>query len=291
MNISAFFDFNLVAKYKGFGEAARATGRSKATLSRRVGELETQIGVRLFERTAYGLKLTDAGIWLHKEIEINFTNIAVAADSVTQWTSSLTGRLRINAPVLFSQMHLGQIAAKFSRNYPELEISIVADDRMIEMIEQEFDVVIRANPPKDDTLVGRCFLRTDRVAVASPSFPRPSDGQITRVIDRVGEFSSSVWRLRYGNNYFTVRTQSSLHLSSLIMIRDAALAGAGAALLPRTLVDHDLKSGKLALWGIEEGGQTELWVLHTSRRLVSKKVKVFIQCLEENFSTVQIINT
>ncbi len=284
MDISALLDFNLVARHGGFSPASRASGRPKATLSRRVIELEAQMGVRLFERGAKGLRLTDAGAALHARTADHFAEIEAAAGSIEREDGALSGRLRVSAPVLFAHVHLGRIAAAFARAHPAVELFVVADDRIADLVEDQFDIVIRANPRADEALVGRCFGRTDRVVVATPTFPRPDDDARVRVVDRLGESTGARWRLRDGATLLTLQPEPMLHLSSLLMVRDAVLLGAGAAMLPRGLVEEDLAKGRLVAWGAEDGVQTELWALHTSRRLVSDKVRAFLRCLDEAFA-------
>ena len=285
MDISALLDFNLVVRHGGFSPASRASGRPKATLSRKVIELEAQMGVRLFERGAKGLRLTDAGAALHARTAGHFAEIEAAAGAIEREDGSLSGRLRVSAPVLFAHAHLGRIATEFSLAHPAVELFVVADDSIADLVEDQYDVVIRANPRADEGLVGRCFVRTDRVAVAAPAFPRAGNDERVRVVDRIGESTDAQWRLRDGSSLLTLQPDPMLHLSSLLMVRDAVLLGAGAALLPRTMIEEDLAAGRLVEWGVEEGVQTELWALHTSRRLVSDKVRAFLRCLDKTFAS------
>lgn len=283
MDIAALSDFNLVAAHGGFGRASRATGRSKATLSRRVAELEAQLGVRLVERGAHGLYLTEQGAALHARTEAPLAEIAAAAGEVGRADGHLSGRLRISAAVLFAHAHLGQIAADFALAYPHVEVEIIADDRMVDPIEDGFDIVIRANPRRDEKLVGRCFLRTERVAVAAPGVLIPENQGTTRAVIRAGEEGDAVWHLRDGAAARVLRPVPVLRLSSLLMVRDVVLRGAGVAILPRIMVEADLAAKRLVAWGAQEGVATELWALHVSRRFVSAKVRAFLRYLDEAF--------
>src|SRR4051794_41953511 len=118
MDLLALVDFNLVAKHGGFGRAARAATRPKATLSRRVSELEAGLGVRLFERGGRDLKLTEEGRALHERtgrllVELNETAAAIAAGGGTP-----RGRPRGSAPSLFSQIRVGKLPPRFVLGYP-----------------------------------------------------------------------------------------------------------------------------------------------------------------------------
>ena len=283
MDFSALSDFDLVASHGGFGRASRASGRSKATLSRRVAGLEARLGVRLIERGAHGLRLTDEGTTLHASMGGHFAEIRAAADAVGRRDGRLSGQLRISSAVLFAHAHLGRICARFSMDHPDVALDVVADDRLVDAVDEEFDLVIRANPPPDDRLVGRRFLRTPRVVVAAPGMPRPREGGEVRTVERGGGPSEAVWRLGDEQSALKLRPRPALRLSSLMMVRDAVLTGAGAALLPHRMVAEDVATGRLVKWGILDGAPTELWALHTSRRFVNGKVRAFVGYLEDAF--------
>jgi len=119
MDLNALSDFALVATNGGLGKASRASGRSKATLSRHIAELEEQLGVRLIERSARGLKLTEAGQMLMDRTEGPMHEVAEAMTSAREGLSAPRGRLRVASPVLFSQLAMGRISAEFCAAYPE----------------------------------------------------------------------------------------------------------------------------------------------------------------------------
>src|SRR5438067_10324199 len=113
MDFNALGDFQLVAAHGGFGKASRASGRSKATLSRRVAELEQALGIRLIERGTQRLELTEAGQLLLRRTEGPMHELAEAAAAAGDGVATPRGTLRIAAPLLFSQVALGGIAARF----------------------------------------------------------------------------------------------------------------------------------------------------------------------------------
>jgi DNA-binding transcriptional LysR family regulator len=151
MDLLALADFNLVARHGGFGKAARATGRPKATLSRRVTELEAVLGLRLFERGARNLKLTDEGRALHQRTSVLLTELDETAAAIASGAEKPRGRLRISAPLLLSQTAMGKIGAGFALKYPEVRLEITTEDRAVDMIEEGYDLVIRVNPDPDES--------------------------------------------------------------------------------------------------------------------------------------------
>ena len=285
MDLNALADFNLVATHKGFGKASRATGRSKATLSRRISDLEEALGVRLIERGTHRLELTEAGELLWARTEEPMREVADAMTAAREGVSTPRGRLRVAAPLLFSQLALGRLSARFMAAYPEVRVEVVAEDRIVDLVDERFDVAIRPNPRQDNTLVGRCFARDTLVVAAAPSVPIPvveHDNPIPVPAVVMTYHEGELWSVDGGR--LTLEPRPVMHLSSLLMVRDAVIAGGGVALLPESIIRDCLAKGKLVQWG-KSGKDVELWVLHTSRRLPSPKVRAFVDFLCAQFPT------
>src|SRR4051794_6496702 len=253
MDLIALADFNLVARHGGFGRAARAAGRPKATLSRRVAELESSLDLRLFERGARALKLTQEGRALYERTGALLTELDETAAAIASGGDRPQGRLRISAPLLFSQTAMGRLAAGFALRYPQVRLEVTTEDRSVDMVEEGYDLVIRVNPDPDESLVGRIFLRDRLVIVASPSLIRPNRDQAVPAVVRGTSDPSTAWDVRAPSGNSRIKPDPVLSLSSLMMVRDAVRAGVGAARLPVSLVSHDLAAGTLVNWGDVDG--------------------------------------
>ncbi|OOG87510.1 LysR family transcriptional regulator [Pseudomonas sp. A25(2017)] len=288
MNLNALVDFTLVATNEGLGKASRASGISKATLSRRIADLEEQLGVRLIERSARGLKLTEAGELLLSRAEGPLAEVAEAMAAAKEGVSTPRGRLRVAAPVLFSQLAMGGIGAAFCAAYPDVTIEVISEDRVVDLVEEQFDVAIRINPSPDSSLVGRCFAKDRLVVVAAPGLPRPAPGAIRSVPGIVmSSFEPTHWALDGG--HLILEPIPRLRFSSFLMIRDAAIAGGGAALIPQSIAWNQLASGELVQWGTVSGKEAELWVLHTSRRLAAPKVRAFVDFMCARYPDMSLV--
>ncbi|KMM77398.1 LysR family transcriptional regulator [Xanthomonas sp. NCPPB 1128] len=286
MDLDALQDFQLVAAHGGFGKASRASGRSKATLSRRLADFENALGVRLLERGGRSLVLTETGALLLSQTAGPMREIVEAVMTAREGVTGPRGRLRVAAPLLFSQVALGRLAARFRALYPDVQIEVVAEDRLADLVEEHFDVAIRVNPREEGGLVGRCFAKDRLILAAAPSVRIPADAfgepaPIPAVVMQTHR-EGDVWSV--GDGQAAYEPQPVLTLSSLLSIRDAVVAGAGAALLPQSIVGTQLDSGELVSWGIA-GKDTQLWVMHTSRRLQSPKVKAFVEFMAEQYPT------
>jgi DNA-binding transcriptional LysR family regulator len=282
MDLVALTDFNLVARHGGFGKAARATGRPKATLSRRVAELEAALQLRLFDRGARNLKLTEEGRALHERTAALLTELDETAAAIASGAEKPRGRLRISAPLLLSQTAMGKVAAGFALRYPDVRLEITTEDRAVDMIEEGYDLVIRVNPGQDEALVGRAFLHDRLVVVASPELSRPAGDLPAPGVVRGGG-NPQTWNVITSKQSSKIRIDPVLVLSSLNMVRDAVRAGVGAARLPISLVSQDLADGTLLHWGDIEGSEIALWALYPSRRLLSARVSAFLDFLKQTF--------
>jgi DNA-binding transcriptional LysR family regulator len=284
MDLLALVDFILVARHGGFGRAARESGRPKATLSRRVADLESGLNLRLFERGWRALKLTEEGRVLFEKTSVLLAELDETTAAIASGGDEPRGRLRVSAPLLFSQAAMGKLAAQFAMKYREVRLEVTTEDRAVDMVEEGYDLVIRVNPDPDESLVGRIFLRDRMVMVASPELHRPTGGAPIPVVVRGGSGDqTAVWELAGTGAKKRLTVQPVLRLSSLFMVRDAARANVGAARLPLSLVTHDLAEGTLVHWGDVEGPEVALWALYPSRRLLSARVSAFLDFLKGAF--------
>jgi DNA-binding transcriptional LysR family regulator len=283
MDLLALVDFNLVARHGGFGRAARAAGRPKATLSRRVAELESSLDLRLFERGARALKLTQEGQALYERTGALLTELDETAAAIASGGDGPRGRLRVSAPLLFSQIAMGKLAAGFALKYPQVRLEVTTEDRTVDMVDEGYDLVIRVNPDPDESLVGRIFLRDRLVVVASPGLKRPTDDFPVPAVVRGAGGQTAAWDVTVPTGRSRIAVDPVLRLSSLIMVRDAVRAGVGAGRLPVSLVSHDLAAGTLVHWGDVDGPDIALWTLYPSRRLLSARVSAFLDHLKEAF--------
>jgi DNA-binding transcriptional LysR family regulator len=290
LNLQALIDFKIVALYGSFAKASRESGRPKATLSRHVIELENELGTRLFERETRHLRLTEEGKRLTSRIDSLLAEAESIRDEVGKAVDRPRGRLKLCAPVLFSHLWLGKLAAAFTSKFPEVTIEASMVDRPVDMVEEGFDVMVAINPPAHSDLVGRCFLR-DHMVIAAP---REIHEQVTgtlaerssmvNVIVPTNAPDQPTWVGNIDGQTIRFPTKVVLRLPSTLIIREAVCAGLGVAALPYSLIVQDLKSGRLVSWGNSPKSNVELWALHSSRRLVSRKVSAFIQFLCEAYS-------
>jgi DNA-binding transcriptional LysR family regulator len=289
MDFEALTDFHLVAAHGGFGAASRASGIPKPTLSRRVRALEAQLGIRLFERGGHSLQLTEEGRGLKQRTDRLLDELAEIEDEIAGQAGRPRGRLRVNVPVLFAHTSLGDIAARFVADYPEVLLDITVDDRFVDPVSEGYDVIVRVNPQPQSGLVGHCILRDTVVIAASPAVVMPSSAtQAVPVVVLSAAPSVNPWRIDGPDGERLLTPHVVMRCSSMLLVRNAVLAGTGAAVMPRWLVAPEVEAGRLVIWGDVPDRTVEVWALHPSRRLQSPKVKAFIDALIRAFPERQI---
>lgn len=279
LDLDALRSFDLVALHGGLGAATRATGRPKATLSRHLAELEQALGVRLVERGERRLRLTEEGRRLHEQTHGLLIDLADAAQAVASGSDQPRGLLRVSAPVVLAHVALMPVVQRFCDLYPEVRLDVIAEDRQVDPVEEGYDLVLRIDPDPQERLVGRRIAYDRRLIVAAPAMPVEAD---VPAVMLASSSAPGVWNMvRPDGERVTIRPQARLRLSSLLMVRDAAIRGMGAALLPGLLAQPDVDAGRLVCWGEVDQPQVEIWALHPSRRLTSAKVKAFLAVLAE----------
>jgi DNA-binding transcriptional LysR family regulator len=294
MDLSELKDFNLVALHGGFGKASRISGRSKATLSRRVADLEASLGIRLIERGNRGLRLTEEGSQLHERTLHLVGEIEEIATGLTTGQTRPRGHLRVTAPVLFSHTLMPAIATAFIQQNTEITLDVSAEDRFVDLVQEGFDIAIRVNPRPDDTLVGRCFARDEMLVVGNADHAnllRKGRSKPIRLpaVEMPLARVAAPWAVVHNSTTRLIDPDIRLRLSSLAMARSAVRAGAGIAILPRLIVAQDVAHGRLMILGTLPNSGVEYWALHLSRRYVSPKVSRFLATLSQTFVNGELL--
>jgi DNA-binding transcriptional LysR family regulator len=298
-DLDAMATFVAVVRAGHFSAAAQALGVPKSTVSQRVARLEATLGVRLLERTTRVLRPTSAGAAYYERCARILSEVEEANAAVRDLGTSPRGTLRVATPLLFGQAFLAGVAARFSRQYPEVEIEIVASDRRVNLIEESFDlaIVVAAAEP-DSTMISRVLDGGGRWCCAAPSYLRarkaPSDPAglsahecilVGRDTTARGLARGARWTFARDGEVEHVDVRGRLRLSSMIMAHAAVLAGAGIAAIPSFIGAEDVQHGRLvrvlSKWAIDG---RDLRVVYPSNRHLSARVRLFVDVLATEFA-------
>jgi DNA-binding transcriptional LysR family regulator len=281
--------FTRVVDTGSFSEAARSLRLSRSAISKYILDLEADLGVQLLHRTTRSATPTDNGRLYYERCVTILADIDEADLTVSQHQAAPRGTLRVNAPMSFGTLHLGKAIASFLAKYPELSIDLILSDQQIDTVQEGFDVTIRIADMSDSSLIARHIVPAHRVLCASPVYahgtPKHPNDLRTHALLSYGYLGTGVqWKLTGKDGDYWLNVPSRLITNNAEILRDAAIGGAGIALLPTFIAGPDLRSG--ALRSILAGylaPQLSVCALYPPTRHVSMKVRAFIDFLVERF--------
>ena len=280
-----------VVRSGSFVGAAEVLGMSKAAVSRHIGELEARLGVRLLQRTTRRLSLTEAGQIFHARSKDILDSVSESEDEISTQTGTASGQLRISAPVTFGVRHLAPLWGEFRRRHPKVTLDITLADRVVDLIEEGYDLAIRIGRLSSSTLVSRRLAITRMVLCAAPDYlaahgtPRHPHELAGHEILAYSYWSDKdEWRFDGPEGAVSVRTQPCLSSNSGDTCRAAALACQGVILQPSFLVDTDLAAGTLVeLMPEYRAVELGIYAVYPTRKHVPAKVRALLDFLGERF--------
>jgi DNA-binding transcriptional LysR family regulator len=283
--------FVAVVEAGSFVAAAEATGLSKAAISRHIGDLEHRLGVRLLQRTTRRLSLTAEGRTFHERAKDLLAEIDAAEAELTSRSAEPRGLIRVNAPLTFGILHLAPLWARFADIHKAVTLDIVLNDRIVDIVEEGYDLAIRIAAMTSSTLVSRKLASTRTVLCASPTYLR-KHGRPTHPRDIASHLTISYSYLSTGDEWrfigpkgpISVRIKSRIHTNSGATCRIAALDHQGIILEPDFLVGDDLRRGDLVeLMPKYQGAEFGIHAMYPTRKHLPLKVRVLVDFLVEAF--------
>ena len=264
-----------VADTGSFSAAARLFGVPPSLVSRRIAQLEKDVGARLFQRTTRSLSLTDAGRSFLTHARTGMHSLFLAHESVGTSQQNLHGRIRISVPVGAASIMWASIS-KFLTAHPGVRIEMEVEDRYVNLIEERFDMVIRAGAEsRVHNLVGRRLLAAQRWLFASADYLRrrgmpQTVGDLTHhdcVI--LGTRAERVtWRIHVGKRIRNVVVQGRIAVNESKLATECVLAGFGIGFLPLAICAEHLQTGKLKrVLTNASAGNLALWLVYPNRHL------------------------
>lgn len=290
MKLDGIASFVAVADAGSISEAARLLRLSKSVVSERLGELERSVGARLLHRTTRRLSMTEDGAAFLDRARRILREVEEAGADLAERRGTLTGPMRIAAPITFGNMHLGPALYPFLAAHPQIELTLDLDDRRVDIASGAYDGVIRHGIIDDSRLMVWRLAPSRRFLVASNDYlarygtPR----SIADLDDHRGIFYTNRgvadWRFVGPDGAQIVRARVALRVNNGEMIRDAALAGLGIALLPAFIAGPVVRAGRLRIIdvGIRPEGES-VFLAHPEGRRPSAKLRALADHLRRAF--------
>ena len=275
-----------VVEMGSFTAAADALGISHTIVSRQVRQLEEHLGAQLLNRTTRRFALTDAGREYYESTREVLDLLDEADRNVGHHQAEPTGTLRINAPMAFGTIEVAQWLPGFMAKYPGVQVDLVCNDRMVDLIEDGFDVALRlARDLPDSTLVARRLATSKVVLAASPGYLQahgaptvPQDLTQHNCLVYTAATRASEWTLVGADGAEqAVAVRGTLQANTNVALRAAAVAGVGIANAAAFIVREELERGALVevLPGYTPNPR-ELYALYPQNRHLSPKVRAFV---------------
>ena len=290
--------FSCVAEEGSLTAAARRLGLPKSTVSRKLAALEERLRARLMHRTPRRLELTQVGRVLHDEARTALAQIGDAAERASDHAESLRGKIRVAAPTDFGVGVLSPIFCAFAKAHPEICLEIDLDDHKVDMARGGFDLAVRVGSVGDPALIARQVASIRGYLVASPAYVArhgapASIEELSR--HRYLEFAleshdAGVLRL-HGPRGAVVDVQltPTFRVNSLLLLRDAVLAGNGIARLSSYYADRHLAEGRLTrVLADQWTGERPVHLVHLGRRLLPARVALLMDHIAKELRTPEV---
>ncbi len=287
--------FAAVVDGGSFVQAADALVMSKPAVSRHVAELEQRLGVRLLQRTTRKLSLTEEGRLFYGRCKTVLADVEVAEEEITAQSIAVKGLIRVNVPVSFGLWQLAPLWPDFMSRFPDVELDITLADRMVDLVEEGYDLAVRIARLPNSSLVSRKLASTRLVLCASPAYlkkhgrpKQPSDLTAHAVLCYSLLATGDQWNFDGPDGPVSVTVKPVMRTNSGDTCVAAARKHKGVVLQPSFMVQADLHSG--ALVELMPGYQSiafGIFAVYPTRQYVSPKVRALIDFLAKALKDVR----
>ncbi len=252
----AMESFSRVVRTGSFTRAASQLGLSRAMVSRHIADLESRLGVKLLNRTTRSVHVTDEGARFLAACDSVLRELEKTEQSIARTRTGLVGNLRLTAPKSFGSLHLADAVIAFQQAHPRLQVALTLEDysfRPYDFIADGIDVAIRLSPIRDSSVIARQVALLDWIVCAAPAYLErhrapATPAELARhacLVHMNLDQNDHVWRFDGPKGPVSARASGAFQSNSALVLRKAALAGLGVAILPRYCIGGDLAQGTL----------------------------------------------
>ena len=283
--------FAAVMETGSFAEAARRLGTSSGQASKLVSRLETDLGVRLLNRTTRALSPTEVGQAYYERIRAVIEELDALGEAVKNRSGSVSGRLKLTAPLSFGNKQLVPALVAFATRYPDVSVEVSFSDRLVNLVDEGFDAALRIGHQSDASMVVRKLCESRIVVVASPGYlaqhGTPSTPPELASHDCVVDTNfkdRDTWHFRVAARPATVNVRGRIYLSNADACVAAAEAGLGITQVPSFVAGDAIHAGRLVplLRGMEPPA-VPVQVVYPPGRHLALKVRALVDFLAERF--------
>ncbi|MFW6413057.1 MAG: LysR family transcriptional regulator [Oceanicaulis sp.] len=289
--IDAFRLFTAVAELESFTRAADRLGLTPGAASKQIAALEDRMQARLLERTTRSVRLTDAGAALLDRVRPWIAEYEAIENGLLAEHAAAAGVLRVSAAVDFGANRLVEPVTAFMERWPDVEIRLELADRMVDIVDEGYDLAVRLGQLTDSSLIAKRLAAAPMSVIASPAYlerhgePK-TPGDLSRhvcIIDR-NKPAPNLWRLSKGAHHDEVKVSGRLSLNGARASVAAACAGAGIACSPAWAAREAIEAGRCtAVLKDWDADHRDLWAVFPSNRYLAHRVRLFVDHLADWF--------
>ncbi len=290
--LAAMAVFAKVVDLNGFSAAARELGVSKSAVSKQVARLEDDMGARLLNRTTRRLSLSEAGLAFYQGAQRVLAAAEAAEAAVTHLAAAPRGVLKVNAPMSFGVCHVAPALSAFMARYPELSVELDLNDRVVDLVDEGYDLAIRITRLDDSSLIARRLAPSRNILCVAPEYLKRAGTLLTledladhECLLYAYQAPAGRWRFHGPGGERQIRVSGRLRVNNGEALLQAAIGGLGIALLPSFICGGALRDGRLGQLMPEWNGRgsADINAVYPASRNLSPKVRVFIDFLAARF--------
>lgn len=279
-------EFVAVVETEGFTSAAKRLGISVAQVSRQVRDLEARLSTKLLYRTTRRVSVTEMGNIYFQHCRHALDGLEEAERAMTNQQSTPTGVLKLTAPVTYGENRVAPLVNSFVALYPELEVRLHLTNRMLDLVDEGYDLAIRLGKLEDSTMMAKHLASRTQYLCASPDYL--SAYGIPHSLTELDQHSClrgtlDHWRFQENGKIHFIKVNGKIHCNSGHALVDAAMKGIGIVQLPDYYVMRYIEDGQLiSLLDHLREPDDGIWAIYPHNRHLSPKVRMLLDYLGEN---------
>ena len=286
-------EFAAVVEKRSFTSAARVLGVSVAHVSRQIQRLEDRLGVSLLRRSTRKMLMTEAGKRYYEDCRPLLESLAMANEGAVEGAADPRGMIRITSGGMFVAQEVAPFIVSFMQLYPEVGVELDFTPRVVNLIEEGYDLAIRFGALEDSALIARRLTARRLVVCASPQYlaehGTPTQPQmLSRHQCLVG--NTPTWRFRFPEGVREIRVGGRLRCGNPVVLAAAATRGLGLIYVPSFYVRSQLHNGELVTV-LEDfvARDKGTWLVYPRNRFLSTATRLLIDYLLENLRDVEVV--
>lgn len=284
--------FTAVVELGSFSEASRKLGITKSAVSKQISALEAHLGAKLIQRTTRKLSLTEAGEQYYSYIHKAKSLVNEGVDAISSLQGTPRGHLKVSIPMVFGQLHIAPLLSEFLHRFPDIKIHLLMDDKVVDLVEDGLDMVLRIGALSDSNLVARKLSACRSVLCASPKYfkkygkPKTLNDLKQHNCLYYSYFRSGMeWAFNGPNGLERIKPEGNIQVNNSKVLKQLMLDDIGICQMPLFIVEQELASGALVTtleqYRLPEHG---IYAVYPQREFMPAKLKVFLNYLEQKLS-------